>query len=268
MDFICAQPDQPLFIWQLKTLIGSMMGQNIAKEHIHLLVLLEPAALPSAEMKELEGYAKVYYYHERAEGRIYLASSKPYLFARFWEQFPENKHRHFMFVESDMLVYKVPDLPMDHNWYWSDASNFLESNQYEHMLGYPPIAGPAFGFHGYGRGVDADFWYKVEKESIELFLKMNMEQTPCNRWICEMRAWMWNSAQRFNNIISPQLIFNDGYGPRKKGATLYHQLAKKVFSKRDYTYAPPFSLEISANPNFCVYDYLQAIRTANSLFSQ
>lgn len=267
MDFICAQPDQPLFIWQLKTLIGSMITLNIPKEQIHLLVLLEPEASPSPEIMELEGYANVYYYHERPEGRIYPASSKPYLFARFWEQFPEYQQRHFMFVESDMLVYKIPYLPKDDNWYWSDASKFLEVGEYEHMLGYEPINSPAFGFHCYGKGVDADFWYKVEKESIELFIKMNLEETLCNRWICEMRAWMWNSAQRFNNIISSELIFNDGYGPRKRGATLYHQLAKKVFSKRDYTHTPPFSLEITANPDFCVYDYLQAIRTANSLFS-
>ncbi|WP_168765768.1 hypothetical protein [Chitinophaga polysaccharea] len=255
----------PLFIWQLKTLLVSLIKLKVERERIYFLVLLEPGCTPSLQMRKLEKYAQIFYYQERQE-RIYPASSKPYLFGRFWEQYPENKDKHFLFIESDMLVYREPALPRDENWYWSDATRYLETGMYEYMLGYRPSCGPSFGFHAYGKGADAAFWYKIEKESVDLFIKMNLEATPCNRWICEMRSWMWNSREKFTNIISPELVFNDGIGPRKPSATLYHHLSKKVFSKRDYTTEAPFNINNNVNPNFCLFDYLETIRTAGSLF--
>src|SRR5688572_15545718 len=108
MDFICAQPDKPLFIWQLKTLLVSLIKLGIKKENIVFLTLLEKGCSPSREMRMLEQYAEVSYYDERPEGRIYAASSKPYLFGKFWEQYPQNIDRHFMFIESDMIVYRIP----------------------------------------------------------------------------------------------------------------------------------------------------------------
>lgn len=266
MTFICAQPDRPLFIWQLKTLLLSLLKIGIKKENLLLLTLLEQGVPPSKEMKSLEEYATLHYYEERADGRIYAASSKPYLFGKFWEQFPENKERHFMFIESDMIVYRTPRLLRNSTWYWSDASEYVETNQYEKLLGYDPIEGKAFGFHAYGKGADADYWYKIEKEAQDLYLKMTMEQLPANRWTCEMRSWMWNSAARFHNEISPELAFNDGKGSRKEGATLYHHLEKKVFKKRKYTLLPPFDVQATGHPNFCVSDYLQAVRDAGSYF--
>ncbi|WP_143056588.1 hypothetical protein [Chitinophaga sp. YR573] len=236
------------------------------KEDIYFLTLLEEGVPASLEIKSLEKYASIFYYPERSEGRIYPASSKPYLFARFWEQFPENKERHFLFIESDMLVYQIPNLPEDENWYWSEAGKYLDTGKFEYLLGCPDSISKAFGFHCFGKGADADFWYQVEKESIDLYIKMIALNLPGNKWICEMRTWMWNAGRKFNNVISPELLFNDGTGPRKHGATLYHQLSSKVFRKRDYTYTEPFDIEIRVDPKFCVYDYLQAIRTAGSIF--
>lgn len=266
MDFICAQPDKPLFIWQLQTLLVSLLKLGIHKNNIIFLTLLEHGHQPSEGMISLEKYATIHYYQERTDGRIYAASSKPYLFAKFWEQYPQNCDRHFMFIESDMILYRVPDLPANDTWYWSDASTYLETNQYEQLLGYPAITGKAFGFHAYGKGADAAYWYKIERESQELYVKMNVQNIPANKWICEMRAWMWNSAAVFRNEISQELTFNDGHGPRRSQATLYHHLEKKVFRKRDYLQHPPFQVQLRGHPNFCVSDYLDAIRTAGSFF--
>lgn len=266
MHFILAQPDKPLFVWQLQTLLTSMVKLQIPKSNIHFLVLLEGGAAPSLQMQALEKYACIYYYPERREGRFYPASSKPYLFARFFEQYPENTHRHFLFIESDMLLYKIPELAADDTWYWSDAAPYLETGRYEHLLGFKPVAGRPFGFHAYGKGADHHFWYKVEADSQQLYAKMNTENLPGNRWICEMRSWMWNAAERFCNKVHPALIFNDGKGPRKSGATLYHQISSKGFSKRDYTTYPPYDIDIHINENFCLYDYISAIRQAAVIF--
>jgi hypothetical protein len=266
MTFICAQPDKPLFIWQLKTLLVSLIPLGIRKENIIFLTLLEPGYPPSQEIRQLEQYATIHYYHERSEGRLYAASSKPYLFARFWEQFPENKDRHFMFIESDMIVYRIPSLLSDDTWYWSDASKYLETGKHEHLLGYPSLTGKAFGFHAYGKGADAAYWYKIERESQDLYLKMNLQNIPANKWICEMRSWMWNSANTFRNEICRELTFNDGHGPRKSHATLYHHLEKKVLRKREFLRHSPFQADLYGHPNFCVSDYLEAIRRASSFF--
>lgn len=266
MNLICAQPDKPLFIWQLRTLLHSLINLGIAGSDVYLLILLERGQTPSAEIKALQTYANVIYYPDRPGGRLYAASSKPYLFARFWEEFPESEHRHFLFIESDMIVYRKPQLPLDDKWYWSDASDYLETGQYEHLLGYAPIQGKAFGFHAWGKGADSDYWYRIERESQQLYLKMNEGKISANRWICEMRAWMWNSAARFENQISKELLFNDGHGPRKSGATLYHHLDKKIFKKRHHLLEAPHVVPDDVHPSFSARDYLQAIRNASSSF--
>jgi hypothetical protein len=267
MRFICAQPDKPLFVWQLQTLLTSMLKLQISKDDIYFLVLLEDGAPPSAGMRALEKYAQLFYFEERPQGRFYVPSSKPYLFGRFFEAYPENVDHHFLFVESDMLIYKIPYLPADDTWYWSNASAYLETALYEHLLGFPPTPAPAFGFHCYGKGADHDFWYKVERDAQQLYIKMITENISANRWICEMRSWMWNAASRSTNKIHPQLTFNDGKGLGKPGATLYHQISMRGFRKRDYDHLPAQESLPAVGHHFCLYDYLQAIRDAGLLFN-
>lgn len=266
MTFICAQPDAPLFIWQLKTLLFSLIKLRVKRQNIVLLFLLEKGHSPSHESGNLQKYATVFYYPERTGGRIYSASSKPYLFGRHWEAFPENRDKHHLFVESDMLVYRIPNLPKNDTWYWSDASQYLETGRFESLLGYKPIKGKAFGFHAYGKGTDANYWYKIEKESQELYTQMTLNNTGGNKWICEMRAWMWNSAGRFKNEISSEMVFNDGYGPHRKNASLYHHLEKKIFYKRKYLHKPPFDEVSTIDPNFSANDYLKGIKDAGYYF--
>lgn len=265
MDFICAQPDTPLFIWQLQTLLTSFLDLGVNRQNIHFLVLLENGNPPSPEIRSLEKYASIYYYRERTEGRFYPPSSKPYLFAKHWERFPEIKDRHYLFVESDMLIYAIPDLPKNEIWYWSDAENYLETGRFEILLDKPVVSGRSFGFHCYGKGATPEFWYQVEKDSQELYFKMATGNTDANIWICEMRAWMWNAWQHFNNIIHPQLLFNDGHGLRKNGATLYHQLSSRAFKKRKYQRLDDIE-EIKIDPAFSLHDYLKAIKRAKEFF--
>lgn len=275
MNYICVQPDKPLFIWQLKVLLNSLYKLGINKENIFLPTLLEGREEPSPEFRKLEKFANVYYYHEREEfkanGRYYLPSSKPYLYAKFFEQHNYLLKGDFFYIESDMLLHEIPTLQSkEGTYYWSNASKWLEVNKYETILGHRfDLTETSFGFHCIGKGIPSDIWYQIEKDSNELYkwLIQNLT-TEENIWICEMRAWMWNMKKHFINIVSEELNFNDGRGI-KKPFKLHHQLDNRVFKKRDYIDSDPWNITMNIDPAFSLSDYIKAIKeTGKSIFNQ
>lgn len=265
MRYICAQPDAPLFIWELKVLLTCLKSIGVTKDNIYFLILIDKK--PSQEILKLGKFANLIFYQERREGRLYLPSSKPYLFAKFWEDNPQNKDTHFLFVESDMLVYREPVLPEDSTWYWSSAGRYLSVGKIEHILNYPTLTREPFGFHCYGKGVDHTFWYRIEQESQRLYISLINSGIPVNPWVSEMYCWCWAANEKFNNVISPELLFNDGSGLRKPGAVLYHQLCTKTFNKRLYTNSAEIPPTTQIDPHFAQYDYMAALDAARKYFN-
>lgn len=273
-DYICAQPDKLRFRWELKVLLGSLLKLGVQRDNIHFLVLLEDRDEPSPEMRRLEQYAKIYYYKERPEfvsgqvDRVYKPSSKPYLFYRFWQDHPEYVDKAFFFVESDMLVLKVPDIEaVSGVRFWSDASKAIEPGLLDGHFKKTPVGTP-FGFHCIGSGFTADFWAKVEWDSNVIFHEMVQKNLPGNRWIAEMRAWMWNSNEQegITNVIHPELQFMTGEG-LKKSFNLYHQLGRQGFRKKEFVEQEPFDWadQQKVAAPFQLGLYIQAIKDARTI---
>jgi len=269
MNYICVQPDKPMFVWQLKVLLTSLLKLSIPKEKIIFLVLLESQENPSSEMKELEKYATIYYYKDNKK-RFYVASSKPYLYARFFEEHPERLSEDFFYVESDMVIHSVPDVPvLENTFFWSDASQWLEVNKFEHILNYPgDEENVSFGFHCIGKGIPHKIWYQIEKDSNDLYKWMlRNSNSNDNIWICEMRAWMWNMKKHYKNYITPQLDFNWGRGIKKLDVHIHHQLCNRVFNKRAYDKQEPWNIDLEVDEGFSLHSYIQAIKEAAKIFN-
>lgn len=274
MNYICVQPDKPMFVWQLKVLLNSLQKLGVSKENIFFPTLLEGREEPSLEFRKLEKFANVCYYHEREEfktnGRYYVPSSKPYLYGRFFEQYDYLLKGDFFYVESDMLIHEVPALQIkEGTYYWSDASQWLEVNKYEKALGYPnDPTSTSFGFHCIGKGIPSEIWYQIEKDSNDLYKWFVRHSDPKdNIWICEMRAWMWNMKKHFTNIVSEELNFNHGRGI-KEPYKLHHQLDNRVFRKRDYETKEPWDINLEVDTAFSLHDYIEAIKeTGKSFFN-
>lgn len=268
LNYICVQPDKPLFIWQLKVLLSSLIKLQIPKDRIFFLVLLEDREEPSKEMKELEEYAQIFYYKDNKK-RFYVASSKPYLYARFFEENKAYLDYNWFYVESDMLIHKEPEIEAKNGiFYWSDSKQWLEVNKYEEILNYEKDStNTSFGFHCIGKGIPSDIWYQIEKDSNDLYTWMIRNASPAdNIWICEMRAWMWNMKENYENIVHPELDFNWGRGLKKK-VNLHHQLCARIFNKRDYTNKDPWDINLEVDESFSLSDYIKAIKETNKLFN-
>lgn len=278
--YVAAQPDKPAFVWQLKVLLTSMKKLHIPKECIHLLILLEERDALSPEMAALEADATLHVYEDREEyrgkgkKRLYGPSSKPYLFGRFYEEIPIlSQSGRLFFIESDMLLHKIPVVPLDTNtWYWSNAENYLEVGVMEDIVG-APIASKAFGFHMIGgQGVTPEWWYNVEKESIALYLTKHIHNIDVNPWIAEMRAWMYNSLKLegvVHHVIHPELDFHTGGGIKWGDKNLHHQLSRRGFNKRKYRgQLEPWgdAAAISVAPNFQLSDYIKGIVDAGRAY--
>ncbi|SEW37524.1 hypothetical protein [Chitinophaga arvensicola] len=264
---ILAQEDTALYRWQLKVFLSSVVKLGVSPEDIILLAAVNKQ--PHADFRKFEKYATCFYY-EDTKNRFYRPSCKPYLFGRFWEEYPENKEQCFFFTEQDMLLTGLPDMhPAPGTWYWSDAGRYIESGKYEHVIGLKPNTATPGGFHAIGKGVDADFWYKVEEDSMKLFEHMCRYLDPReDRWICEMRSWIWNLWDKgFQTEISRELDFEYGKGPRRN-VHLYHHLDDRLFNKRNYTDKEPFEDidRYRVSPVVSASRYIEAIKDCRDNF--
>lgn len=264
---ILAQEDTAFFRWQLKVFLSAAVKLGLSKDDIIFLTQIHTR--PTDGFRKFEKYATCFYY-EDVKKRIYAPSAKPWIYGRFWEECKENRDQYFFFAEQDMLLTGLPEtLPPENTWYWSNAGKFIESGKYEHVIGLTPRTDTPGGFHAIGKGVDADFWFKVEEDSIRLYEHMcRYPQPGDDRWICEMRSWIWNLWDKgFKTAISKELDFEYGKGPRTN-TNLYHHLDARIFNKRDYTTKEPFEEidQYNVAPDFSVSRYIEAIKDCRDNF--
>ncbi|NIG54750.1 hypothetical protein [Chitinophaga sp. Cy-1792] len=236
---LLTQADNAYFRWQLKVFLSSVQHLEIPKENIIFLTQID--GKPSDEFRKFERFATCHYF-EDTKHRFYKPSCKPHLYGRFWEMCKENEDQYFFFAEQDMLLFGLPEIELlPDTWYWSDAGQYIESGQFEHVIGLQPKPYRPGGFHAIGKGVDADFWYKVEEDSVKLYEYMCRNiNTKYDRWICEMRTWIWNIWDRgFKTEIHKELDFEYGKGFRRD-VKLYHHLDSRVLDKTKFMDKEPF----------------------------
>ncbi|SHL14721.1 hypothetical protein SAMN05444266_102208 [Chitinophaga jiangningensis] len=264
---LLTQADTTMFNWQLKVFFSSIEHLEIPKQNI--ILLTEIKGKPSEDFRKFERLATCHYFEDKKQ-RFYKPSCKPHLYGRFWEMYPACEQEYFFFAEQDMLISALPEVPLKPDtWFWSDASKFIETGKFEHVIGMQPRTSKPGGFHAIGTGVNADFWYKVEEDSIRLFEYMCKHiDVQYDRWICEMRAWIWNIWDRgFKTELSPELDFEYGKGWRRN-VKLYHHLDARVFDKTKFRHTEPFEVmqRYHVPEELSVSRYINAVKDCGKNF--
>lgn len=293
MIFISAQPDEDYFVWQLRVQIANLKSLNYDGEY-HILVkmmrdLPNPYFLQLQEELEDDNYKFFFYEDKRPDWKMYLPSLRPHILAKHFELY---KIDEFFYMDSDIIFRELPDFSLLENHHWASntvsyvGGEYILSKSQELLDGMCAIVGidskivlqrnkHSGGAQYVIRGVNSDFWKKVEKDAINLYLygypvSDKVVSGGIQIWTADMWAVLWNlwltdleckvskeldfcwPTQSINEWDRCKIFHNAGVTPDRKD----------LFYKANYIRTSPIGQDHSyVDPRFCSIKYVDIIKS-------
>lgn len=289
LKYICAQPDELYFAWQVEVMLDNFLSFNIPPQDIHILVAIDKS--PSIWWHKLiEKYPSVgfYFYKDERMHKQYAPSIQPYITSKHFERYPELTSEVIFYHDCDMIFTREPrfeSLLEGDTWYVSDTrSDYLSSkyicskgeNVFKDMCNLVGIH-PAIvkindnnvgGAQYIMKNVTSRFWDSVRFYSNSLYDYFNSIDSDIQKWTAGMWAMLWTAWKQEQDIrVHPYLGFawaTDTW-PKWDTYPIYHNAGVvkehegKLFNKSDYRGEVPYFDYTSFDPQFCSYKYYQEV---------
>lgn len=299
MIFISAQPDEDYFVWQLRVQIANLQAIGFNDEyHICVKAMHRTHVNPNflQLQKEFMGtpYKFFFYFDHRPDWGLYLPSLRPYILAQHFAMY---SYTEFFYIDSDIIFRELPDFTLlpYHHWVSDTVSyvggDYILSKSWELLKGMTAIVGidpivvlrrnkHSGGAQYIMRGVTSEFWQKVEKDCINLYLYMTdfnhtYKGHGIQSWTADMWAVLWNlwltdleckvhseldfcwPGDSLNRWNETKIMHNAGITPDRK-----HEL----FYKGEYLHKNPVGVDFGyVDPNTCSVKYIEYINICHNL---
>jgi hypothetical protein len=245
MIFLCAQPDEYYFLWQIELLTYNLNSLGIPSRDIHVVIGYNPRMGLSVEFQRFirdNRYANYYPYPDTRKDRTYIPSIKPHLIAKHLRKYPDLENEFFFLHDSDVVFRDIKNfaqLEEDEAWYCSDTRSYLSCEYINRTIGkvglsemcnvvgiLPETAekndGSAGGAQYIIKNAKSSFWQKVEKDSTQLYKALlryakavrkdrgfeGISRQEIQPWCAEMWATWWNTLLfQINFKISAEMDF-------------------------------------------------------------
>lgn len=320
MIYISAQPDTTYFIWQLEIQLRNLNKLGIQKDNIQVLVAYnKELGLNPIFQKFIDSnsnLATYFIYEDQRKQPKYTSSIRPNILKQHFSMYPELETKTLMYHDSDILLSRIPEIDSvkeNETCYVSDTRNYLDVNYIrnvsseellDEMLKVVSLDKDKLlkenqhtgGAQYILKGIDADFWDKVENDSERLFMAMkeyniklwqdSYAETKAYRskkrgiqaWCADMWAVLWNLWLQDKKVeIHPEMAFSWPYNPIEDWDRLAIQHYSgniedktKYFKKSEYLNYQPWyddSLELIPNTN-CSYKIVELIKSRKKELDQ
>ena len=232
VKFMCVQPRLTYYAWQLEVMINNFLKNGIEKADIEIIVAYSPdnndltnhqdvVQLYNKLMAKFHG-VKFCYYEDTRVNPTYISSIRPNVLKQHFAQFPELKNETIFYHDCDIILSKNPDFTNflnDKIWYLSNTIDYIGTRYilskgediYEKMCEIvgidqkiPKLMESSSGGAQYlMKGVDSEFWTKVEKDAESLYkyfcedepkkVALDPKYHPIQKWTSDMWAVLWNA---------------------------------------------------------------------------
>lgn len=236
---VFCQPNDRYFVFQVHLYIESCIQAGFKIENIHPLVYVPPgregANKEWDKLMDVYPGLKVYFYNDKGCAKhlsVYIPVLRPHVLAQHFEAFPELENETIIYTDCDILWTRKPEI--DHLYkgdtsYISNAKSYMNNDYFEskkndvkpdkkeeyskrnilketaNLIGlsaYYPINNNnnTGGVQYILKGVNADFWKKVEKDCIKIrtyLMDVNREffeseSKGFQSWCADLWAVLWN----------------------------------------------------------------------------
>lgn len=313
MLYISAQPDSIYFTWQLEIQLRNFHSLGIKKKDIQVLIAYSPKVGLNPKCEEFmasnSDLANFYPYPDLRIKPKYTSSVRPNVLKQHFLKFPELASETFMYHDSDILFSRIPQITnVNENdiCYVSDTRDYLDMN-YVRSVGSEKLLEDMLGVVGLSKeklhredvntggaqyilkGINANFWNKVEEDSENLFVLMNSYNTKLwedqyaekkeyrsrqkgiQAWCSDMWAVLWNLWLQGKKVeIHPEMSFSWPYNAISdwNKFAIQHYSGKiedknRHFRKVEYTnYDPWYDFTLDNIPDTsCSYEIVKRIKS-------
>lgn len=297
MIFLSAQPDEDYFVWQLRVQIKNLQDIGLKDEYHICVKAMRDSVNPNFLQLRDEfigtNFKFYFYFESRPYWRTYLPSLRPYILAQHFAMF---KYEEFFYIDSDIIFRELPNFSLlgKHSWVSDTVSyvggEYILSKSWELLKGMCAIVGIAPDVvlkrnkHSGGaqyvmRGVTSQFWQKVEKDAINLYLYMDAFNQSykghgIQAWTADMWAVLWNLwMSEYDCKVHKELDFCWPRDPlsRWEETKILHNAGvtpenKDLFYKARYIKDSPIGEDFSyVNEQCCSIKYVEVIQSCQQL---
>ena len=192
LRFICAQPANLYYTWQVETMLTNFIEMGINPNNIDIVCWKEKGVIPEEWSKLANGYAaRFFFYDDTRETKHYISSIRPNILKQHFLQHPYLKEESIFYHDSDIIFTKpikdwiTYEMINDNNWYGSDtrwyiAHSYIKSKGQDvidemcKIMNLPESLIEDNELNSIGaqylmKGIDYNFWNRVEIDSELLY---------------------------------------------------------------------------------------------------
>jgi hypothetical protein len=299
MRYICCQPANDYYTWQIEVVINNFKKVGVNPNSIDIVCSIQNGIIPERWIKLATHYNNVrfFFYEDTRTDKnyppsIYFNLLKQHIAAR-----EEVKFDVLYLHDSDIIFTKTPDfsdMTRGNAWYLSDTNSYINydyikskaNGVYEAMCDIigidktiPKLMNNNSGGAQYiVKNTTYEFWDKVEKDSITLYnkfceLEPHFEPVipgdyPIQKWTSGMWSLLWN-AWLFGHetIVDPRMDFAWVTSPIEDADkyTVLHNsgvmsLDQGLFMKSAYMSTLPYNDNLEIDKTKGSYRYWQEVK--------
>jgi hypothetical protein len=239
LRYICAQPANDYYLWQVEVVINNFIKNGVAAENIDILLAITDNTISDnwEALKNHYSNVRFFFYKDLRVDKSYIPSIYFNLMKQHLQNKPELKDEVLFLHDSDIVFTKpvnFDSMIAGDVWYLSDTNSYINydyiqqkgNDVYEAMceiVGIDKLIPKLMNTNSGGaqyivKNTTYDFWDKVEKDSINLYrwfcdnehlhIKKNENDYPIQKWTAGMWSLLWN-AWLFGNqtIVDSRLDF-------------------------------------------------------------
>lgn len=295
MKYICVQPAILYYAWQVEVMLNNFMEMDIDLKDVDILCSINHT-IPIEWKKLKEKYhANFYFYNDTRETKYYISSIRPNILKQHFTKNPHLKNETIFYHDCDIIFSKKINWEQfegDDIWYGSDTKWYISYDYiiskgqdiFDEMVRIVDIDPQlvidnndnSIGAQYIMKGIDAEFWKDVEKDSEKLFKNITelnrkkKEKDPTHHelqiWCADMWAVLWNGWKRGNKTICHKdLTFSWGTSSEvdyhnhniMHNAGVTSELAKNqnLFLKSNYMNKLPYNEDLEISSKYASYYY-------------
>ena len=300
LKFVCAQPATTFYIWQVETVINNFLKNGIHGSNIDILLAITDDIIPEDWDTLRNHYSNVnfFFYNDTREDKSYLPGIYFYLLKKYVESNDLTNTALFLHDSDIVFTKRVEFSSMvdDDIWYMSDTNSYINydyiqqkgNHVYEDMcdiIGIDKLVPKLMNSNSGGaqyiiKNTTADFWDKVEKDSLKLYnhfcatehlhIQKNDHDYPIQKWTAGMWAILWNAwLHGHETKVDSRLDFGWSTNPISdvdKYCILHNSgvLSSNggLFFKTDYLAKLPYKEDLKINQDKASYYYWLQVQEA------
>ena len=299
IKFICAQPTSVFYAWQVEVVINNFIDMGISPDNINIVSWKINNVIPVEWVKLTQKYpANFFFYDDTRVTQHYISSIRPNILKQHFTAHPELENNVIFYHDCDIVFTKPVNWQQfleDDKWYGSDTRwyighDYILSKGQDILDKMCEIVGidaslikdnelNAIGAQYLMKGINAEFWANVEKDSERLFREItemnnikkgaNPQYHELQIWCADMWAVLWNGWKLGKETVChPELEFAWATGTEEDWHkfNIFHNAGVTtslhgLFYKAEYMNRLPYNVDLNIKEGTASKKYWEIIQS-------